>query len=104
VKGADLGEQDGRLVLDFNFAYEPSCAYDPALDLSAHSTGQPTCRAGTRGRASRRGLTAPTWRATGRLKVAVAVAGAAVIVTVAVAGVRSLRDSGRARAAGAGAG
>ena len=30
VKGADLGEQDGRLVLDFNFAYNPSCSYDPA--------------------------------------------------------------------------
>ena len=29
VKGADLGEDDGRLVLDFNFAYYPSCAYDP---------------------------------------------------------------------------
>jgi uncharacterized protein len=29
VKGADLGEQDGRLVLDFNFAYNPSCSYDP---------------------------------------------------------------------------
>jgi uncharacterized protein (DUF1684 family) len=29
VKGADLGEQDGRLVFDFNFAYQPSCAYDP---------------------------------------------------------------------------
>jgi uncharacterized protein (DUF1684 family) len=29
VKGADLGDQDGRLVLDFNFAYNPSCAYDP---------------------------------------------------------------------------
>jgi uncharacterized protein (DUF1684 family) len=29
VKGADLGEDDGRLVLDFNFAYNPSCAYDP---------------------------------------------------------------------------
>jgi uncharacterized protein (DUF1684 family) len=29
VKGADLGERDGRLVLDFNFAYQPSCAYDP---------------------------------------------------------------------------
>jgi uncharacterized protein (DUF1684 family) len=29
VKGADLGEQGGRLVLDFNFAYNPSCAYDP---------------------------------------------------------------------------
>ena len=30
VKGADLGTApDGRLVLDFNFAYNPSCAYDP---------------------------------------------------------------------------
>ena len=29
VKGADLGEASGRLVLDFNFAYNPSCAYDP---------------------------------------------------------------------------
>ena len=28
VKGADLGMQDDRLVLDFNFAYNPSCAYD----------------------------------------------------------------------------
>jgi uncharacterized protein (DUF1684 family) len=28
VKGADLGMQDGRLLLDFNFAYNPSCAYD----------------------------------------------------------------------------
>ena len=30
VKGADLGSSDGSLVLDFNFAYNPSCAYDPA--------------------------------------------------------------------------
>lgn len=30
VKGADLGRSGGRLVLDFNFAYNPSCAYDPA--------------------------------------------------------------------------
>src|SRR5215475_9645906 len=30
VKGADLGEEDGRLVLDFNFAYNPSCSYDPS--------------------------------------------------------------------------
>jgi uncharacterized protein (DUF1684 family) len=28
VKGADLGERDGRLLLDFNFSYNPSCAYD----------------------------------------------------------------------------
>ena len=32
VKGADLGSGStpGLLVLDFNFAYNPSCAYDPA--------------------------------------------------------------------------
>ena len=30
VKGADLGGSDGRLVVDLNFAYNPSCAYDPA--------------------------------------------------------------------------
>lgn len=32
VKGADLGQGDSplSLVLDFNFAYNPSCAYDPA--------------------------------------------------------------------------
>jgi uncharacterized protein (DUF1684 family) len=29
VKGADLGARDGQLVMDFNFAYQPSCAYDP---------------------------------------------------------------------------
>jgi uncharacterized protein len=29
VKGSDLGESDGGLVLDFNFAYNPSCAYEP---------------------------------------------------------------------------
>ena len=29
VKGADLGADNGSLVLDFNFAYNPSCAYDP---------------------------------------------------------------------------
>jgi uncharacterized protein (DUF1684 family) len=28
VKGADLGGGDGALVLDFNFAYNPSCAWD----------------------------------------------------------------------------
>jgi uncharacterized protein len=30
VKGADLGGDDGFLVIDLNFAYNPSCAYDPA--------------------------------------------------------------------------
>lgn len=30
VKGADLGGQGTRLVVDLNFLYNPSCAYDPA--------------------------------------------------------------------------
>ena len=29
IKGADLGTSNGHLVVDFNFAYNPSCAYDP---------------------------------------------------------------------------
>lgn len=29
IKGADLGGSGDRLVLDFNYAYHPSCAYDP---------------------------------------------------------------------------
>jgi hypothetical protein len=28
AKGADLGGEGGRIVLDFNFAYAPSCAHD----------------------------------------------------------------------------
>ncbi len=30
IKGADLGTEAGRLVLDFNFAYHPSCRYSDA--------------------------------------------------------------------------
>jgi uncharacterized protein (DUF1684 family) len=29
VKGADLGSAGDRLVIDLNFAYHPSCTYDP---------------------------------------------------------------------------
>lgn len=29
IKGADLGSEGGRLLLDFNYAYNPSCAYNP---------------------------------------------------------------------------
>ncbi|MDR7517961.1 MAG: DUF1684 domain-containing protein [Armatimonadota bacterium] len=32
IKGADLGQDGGRLILDFNYAYNPSCAYDPRWD------------------------------------------------------------------------
>jgi uncharacterized protein (DUF1684 family) len=30
VNGADLGGNGNDLVIDLNFAYDPSCAYDPA--------------------------------------------------------------------------
>jgi uncharacterized protein (DUF1684 family) len=30
IKGADLGGDGDELVIDLNFAYNPSCAYDPA--------------------------------------------------------------------------
>jgi uncharacterized protein (DUF1684 family) len=36
IKGADLG---GRLTLDFNFAYNPSCSYDPAWSCPLPSGG-----------------------------------------------------------------
>lgn len=29
IKGADLGVWPGKIVLDFNFAYHPSCFYNP---------------------------------------------------------------------------
>jgi uncharacterized protein (DUF1684 family) len=29
IKGADLGNLGDRVLLDFNFAYNPSCSYDP---------------------------------------------------------------------------
>ena len=29
AKGADLGDEGDDLILDFNFAYQPSCSYDP---------------------------------------------------------------------------
>jgi uncharacterized protein (DUF1684 family) len=43
VKGADLGMYGKRLVLDFNFAYNPSCAYDPhwVCPLAPASNGLP---------------------------------------------------------------
>jgi uncharacterized protein (DUF1684 family) len=39
VKGADLGSSEGRLVFDFNFAYNPSCAYDPRWVCPLAPTG-----------------------------------------------------------------
>lgn len=39
IKGADLGRGGADLVLDFNFAYNPSCAYDPAWACPLAPTG-----------------------------------------------------------------
>ena len=30
AKGADLGGRDGRLIIDLNFLYHPSCRYNDA--------------------------------------------------------------------------
>jgi uncharacterized protein (DUF1684 family) len=32
AKGADLGGHDGRLVIDLNFLYHPSCRYDSSWE------------------------------------------------------------------------
>ena len=51
IKGADLGTQDGRLVLDLNFAYQPSCSYDPRWTCPLTPPGnrvEVTVRAGER--------------------------------------------------------
>lgn len=32
IKHADLGAENGRLVVDFNYSYNPSCAYNPRWD------------------------------------------------------------------------
>jgi uncharacterized protein (DUF1684 family) len=39
VKGADLGSEGDRLVVDLNFAYNPSCAYDPAWSCPLAPSG-----------------------------------------------------------------
>jgi uncharacterized protein (DUF1684 family) len=44
AKGADLGGSDGRLILDFNFAYNPSCAYDPAWACPLAPAGNTVAR------------------------------------------------------------
>jgi uncharacterized protein len=47
VKGSDLGGEGGRLILDFNFAYNPSCVYDPRwncpLTPAANRLPLPVC-------------------------------------------------------------
>ncbi|MGV8880679.1 MAG: DUF1684 domain-containing protein [Rhodoglobus sp.] len=42
IKGADLGGRPNTLVLDFNFTYNPSCAYDPAWACPLAQAGNRT--------------------------------------------------------------
>jgi uncharacterized protein (DUF1684 family) len=42
IKGADLGTTPDSLILDFNFAYNPSCAYDPAWACPLAQPGNTT--------------------------------------------------------------
>jgi uncharacterized protein (DUF1684 family) len=44
VKGADLGCSEGRLVVDLNFAYNPSCAYDEQWACPLAPAGNVTYR------------------------------------------------------------
>jgi uncharacterized protein len=51
AKGADLGGQDGRLIVDLNFLYHPSCRYNDAWMCPLASPGNtisPAVRAGER--------------------------------------------------------
>jgi uncharacterized protein len=51
AKGADLGGNSGRIVVDLNFAYHPSCRYDSAWDCPLAPPGNTTAvsiRAGER--------------------------------------------------------
>lgn len=51
AKGADLGGRDDRVVVDLNFAYHPSCRYDPAWTCPLAPAGNRTdalVRAGER--------------------------------------------------------
>ena len=42
AKGADLGELGGRIVLDLNFAYHPSCRYNSAWECPLAPEGNTT--------------------------------------------------------------
>ena len=51
VKGADLGAHDGRLIVDLNFLYHPSCRYDSTWSCPLAPAGNTTrvpIRAGER--------------------------------------------------------
>ncbi|MCZ7568255.1 MAG: DUF1684 domain-containing protein [Ardenticatenaceae bacterium] len=41
IKHADLGQAGSRLVIDFNYAYNPSCAYNEPPSLAARAGREP---------------------------------------------------------------
>jgi uncharacterized protein (DUF1684 family) len=45
IKGADLGGEGQRLVVDLNFAYHPSCTYDPRWSCPLAPEGNRTAAA-----------------------------------------------------------
>jgi uncharacterized protein (DUF1684 family) len=49
AKGADLGARNGSLVLDLNFAYHPSCRYNPRWECPLAPPGNTTAVAVTAG-------------------------------------------------------
>jgi len=49
VKGADLGGDDARLVVDLNFAYHPSCTYDRRWSCPLAPSGNRTSAVVTAG-------------------------------------------------------
>ena len=51
IKGADLGIGAREMVLDFNYAYHPSCAYDRALVVPAVAAREPAAVRRSRRRA-----------------------------------------------------
>jgi uncharacterized protein (DUF1684 family) len=53
AKGADLGSDDGALVLDFNFAYHPSCFHDPRWSCPLAPPGSVLSTAVTAGERAR---------------------------------------------------
>ena len=54
VKGADLGGDPGALVVDLNFSYQPSCAYDDAWACPLPGAGNTLAVAVPVGELSRR--------------------------------------------------
>jgi uncharacterized protein len=66
VKGADLGGEDGFLVVDLNFAYNPSCAYDPAWSCPLAPPGNTVPVPVNAGELMRGSAAAPAARQSGR--------------------------------------